>query len=182
MRRQSKVAWMHSVVNRFLPLSVLLAACSGASTPTSLVVVPTDSPQRATQIAADTLLTEGQSGYDLRCAHCHGYDGNGQIASSIDNTRSLGMLPVPAHNATGHTWQHPDQLLLQVIRQGIQNPLDHYPMPAFGDVLTDGESNQILAYIRLWWTDEQRAYQIEVTRRRAEIDREFDLATEPVNP
>jgi len=166
----------------FLLLTGMLTACSGATRPTSLVIVPTDSPQRATRIAADTTLSEGRSGYDLRCAHCHGYDGNGQIASSIDNTLSLGMLTVPPHNASGHTWQHPDQLLIQVIQQGIQNPLDHYPMPAFGDVLTNQEIDQILAYIRLWWTDEQRAHQTAVTRRRAEIDHEFGLATEQVYP
>ena len=156
----------------------MLTACSATPAPEPLTVVPTDSPQRAAQIASDPALSEGRSAYDLRCAHCHGYDGNGQRTSTVDNTRSLGMLTVPPHNATGHTWQHPDQLLIQVIQGGIQNPLDHFPMPPFGDVLTDEEIGQILAYIRLWWTDEQRSYQAEVTRRRSEIDRELGIASD----
>lgn len=153
----------------------MLAACSASSTPESLAIAPTDSPQRAAQIASDPDLMGGRANYDLLCAHCHGYGGEGQIASTVQNTRSLGMNTVPPHNATGHTWQHPDQLLIAVIRQGIQNPLDHYPMRPFEGVMTADEITQVLKYIRLWWTDEQRAYQTQLTENRSDQDREFGI-------
>jgi len=37
-------------------------------------------------------------------------------------------------------------------------------MPAFGGRLTPEEVQVILAYIKTWWSDEQRSYQSEVTK------------------
>lgn len=39
-------------------------------------------------------------------------------------------------------------------------------MPAFRDRLSDTELEAVLAYIKTWWTEEQRRFQDEVTRRR----------------
>jgi mono/diheme cytochrome c family protein len=114
----------------------------------------------------------------LRCAHCHGSAGAGQIAATVPNTQQLGLHIVPPQDATGHTWQHPSQLLRQVILNGIQNPLDHYPMPPFEGVITDEEIDQLIAYISLWWTDEQRQWQAQVTQRRAEGDAQSGLVDE----
>jgi len=85
---------------------------------------------------------------------------------------------VPAQDATGHTWQHPSQLLRQVILNGLQNPLQHYPMPGFAGAVTEEEVDHMIAYMSLWWTDEQRAWQAQVTARRAEINAEFGLNDE----
>jgi len=120
----------------------------------------------------------GQAIYDLRCAHCHGYGGEGQLSTTVENTRSLGMHIVPSHDATGHTWEHPDQLLLTVIQQGIRNPLDQYPMPAFESVLSPEEIEQVLDYLRLWWTDEQRNYQADLTQPYIELNRELGIESE----
>lgn len=155
---------------------VVLAACSVTTTPQPVSVAPTDAPERATQIAADPELVSGQANYYLRCVHCHGYSGEGQLTTTTENTRGLGMHIVPPHNGTGHTWEHPDQLLMEVIRKGIQNPLDQYPMPAFEGVMTDKEMRQVLTYIKLWWTDEQRRYQIQLTENRTSQNQEFGLA------
>lgn len=148
----------------------LAAACGSAATqpPALTLIAPQDLPTPAFD---DPVLREGQVNYDLYCAHCHGYDGQGQVEESIANTRELGMHLVPAHNADGHTWQHPDQLLLRVVKEGIPNPLSQYPMPPFGQVLTNEQIMGIYAYIKLWWTDEQRQQQAEVTARWDEISR-----------
>jgi mono/diheme cytochrome c family protein len=37
-------------------------------------------------------------------------------------------------------------------------------MPAFAGELTEAEVEAILAYIKTWWTDEQRASQAAVTQ------------------
>jgi mono/diheme cytochrome c family protein len=165
--------WLRLLVS--VGILVLIAACQPERTPRPAAVRPTDSPERAALIAADPNLQAGQAVYNLRCAHCHGYAGEGQLASTIPTTEALGLHTVPPHDATGHTWQHPSQLLRDSIRYGIQNPLVHYPMPAFQGAVTDEEIEQLIAYMRLWWTDEQRAWQDEVTQRRAELDAELGI-------
>lgn len=149
---------------------IVLAGCQTSTEPPSVAIALTDSPERAATIAADPNLRAGQTVYNLRCAHCHGNAGAGQIVATIPNTEQLGLHIVPPQDATGHTWRHPSQLLRQVILNGIQNPLDHYPMPPFEGVVTDEEIDQLIAYISLWWTDEQRQWQAQVTQRRAEGD------------
>jgi mono/diheme cytochrome c family protein len=165
-------------VQHFLALSaavLVLAACAPEPAMPQAAVFPTESPERLARIAADRDLQAGQTAYNLRCAHCHGYAGEGQLASTVANTQALGLHTVPAHDATGHTWQHPDQLIRQIILQGAQNPLNHYPMPPFEGVLSDDEIAQITAYMRLWWTDEQRAWQAQLTERRSAIEAEYGV-------
>lgn len=173
-------------MRRFLPLlGLLIAACSPrafVSNDTGVTVTPrpTATPAAAITLVApnalptsqftDPVLVLGEYQYNLVCAHCHGYEGQGQLAESIPQTEALGMHTVPAHNADSHVYQHPDQLLIRVIKEGVQNPLSHFPMPAFEGALTDEQINAILAYIKTWWTDEQRAHQAEITRQWAERD------------
>lgn len=162
----------------FITGIVVLAGCQTSSEPPIVAVRPTDSPERAAIIAANPNLQAGQTIYNLRCAHCHGYAGEGQLLSTVPNTQQLGLHTVPPHDATGHSWQHPSQLIEQVILNGIENPLEHYPMPSFAGVVTQEEIDQLIAYMRLWWTDEQRAWQAQVTQRRAELDAEFGITDE----
>lgn len=153
-------------------LLVIMAGCQSSPEPPTVAVRPTDSPERAAMIASDPNLQVGEQVYNLRCAHCHGDSGEGQLASTVPNTVQLGLHTVPPHDATGHTWQHPSQRLREVILNGIQNPLDLYPMPPFEGVVTDEEIDHLIAYLALWWTDEQRTWQQRVTQRRAELDAE----------
>lgn len=161
----------------FLLLALFIAACSGAnsSPATPLAMQPTSNPERDLIIMRDTGLQNGQYHYNLRCAHCHGYNGEGQLASTVQNTLDMGMILVPAQDATGHTWEHPDQLLREVILRGIPNPLAQYPMPGYEGAMTDQDIADTLDYIRLWWTDEQRAHNERVTARRAELDEQLGL-------
>jgi mono/diheme cytochrome c family protein len=160
---------------------LFLIACSATiSEPTPVVEISLVDPQNApTSVFVDNpALKEGEANYNLYCAHCHGYDGEGQIGNRAEPTLRLGMKVVPPHDSTGHTWQHPDQLLLLSIQDGIQSPLDHFPMPAFKDVLTEAQIMGMIEYMRLWWTDEQRAHQAQVTRQWAEIQASLVSATE----
>lgn len=107
----------------------------------------------------------GEINYKTYCAHCHGYNGEGQHSDTVENTLSLGMKTVPAHDSTGHTWEHPDDLLVQVILEGIDNPLNQYPMNGWGNVLDEQDALDIVDYMRQWWTDEQIAHQANITER-----------------
>lgn len=143
---------------------VLVAACApnAASTPLpDITLIPAQA--LPTSSIEDPVLRQGQFNYDRYCMHCHGFDGEGQIGESAEATRNLGMKVVPAHDSTGVTWQYADQVLLRMTKEGIINGLNRYPMPGFGTTLTDEEIMGLYAYIKTWWTDEQRAYQAEIT-------------------
>lgn len=146
MRRIGPLLW----------LALLLAACSGPpATPLTIELIHST----PTSVFDDPVLQQGERIYQRYCAHCHGYEGEGQIVDSVEHTLALGYHLVPPHDATGHTWQHPDALLVRVIREGVENPLHLYPMVGYEGRLTDEEIASIVAYMKLWWTDEQRAYQ-----------------------
>lgn len=111
-------------------------------------------------------LLRGKELYVYHCAHCHGLLGAGEPGfPNQDVPDAVGYMPVPRHDSYGHTWLHPDQLLIKSIMQGIQNPLSRYGMDAFEGLITEQEAMMILEYIKLWWTPEQRAQQAAATER-----------------
>lgn len=69
----------------------------------------------------------------------------------------------PPHNANGHTWHHPDQQLTDIVLNGFSFSVERQKMPAFKDTLTEDDVQAILSHIKMWWTDEQRQHQAEVT-------------------
>jgi cytochrome c553 len=152
---------------------LLLAACSQAETAPPPAATQAQTAWRALQLASNPIVKQGQTAYNLRCAHCHGYDGEGQLPQTIENTLSLGMMTIPPHDSSGHTWQHPDQLLLRTIREGISNPLDQFPMESYAEVMSDDEIMAVIAYIKLWWTESQRAHQAGLTKHWAELDQQL---------
>jgi mono/diheme cytochrome c family protein len=99
--------------------------------------------------STDRQLALGREVYDANCAACHGLQGEGQIALSVP----AGQNPAPPHDSTGHTWHHPDAQLIAVTTNG------GISMPAFGGTLSDEEIAASLAYIKTFWTEEQRLQQ-----------------------
>jgi S-disulfanyl-L-cysteine oxidoreductase SoxD len=154
-----------------------LVGCGTLVTPTPLPITLIAPQQLPTSVFNDPVLRLGQEQYNLVCGHCHGYNGEGQLASTVQNTRELGMNLVPAHDSSGHTWEHPDQLLFRVIAEGIQNPLDQFAMPGFGGGMTDEQITAVIEYMKLWWTPQQRAHQASLTREWARREQELGLTT-----
>ena len=99
---------------------------------------------------------QGETLYGANCASCHGGASGGAISDSP-----------PRHNANGHTWHHPDCVLTDITLRGAAawgaDPSTS-AMPAFAGDLTEDEIDAIFVYIKTWWTDEQRAFQAEVTQ------------------
>jgi mono/diheme cytochrome c family protein len=146
-------------------LVIFLTACgvmSLDSTPTPFIYTAAPPP---TPTLSNPILRQGERSYATNCAHCHGYNGEGQKLETIANTERLGMKTVPAHDSSGTTWKHADELLFMVIRGGVQNPLNQYQMPSYA-ALPDAEIWAIIAFMKTRWTDEQRAYQRAVTLYR----------------
>ncbi|MBF8286089.1 MAG: adhB, partial [Anaerolineales bacterium] len=74
----------------------------------------------------------GATLYANNCAKCHGAN----LEGAPDWKKPLpdGSLPPPPHDRFGHTWHHPDTLLLNIIANG-GNPAFDSKMPAFKDEL-----------------------------------------------
>jgi mono/diheme cytochrome c family protein len=104
--------------------------------------------------ASKALVERGATLYQTSCQACHGGATGGKLKD----------IP-PPHNANGHTWDHADQWLTGAILNGITFSQEAQKMPAFKDMLTEEDVQAILAYIKTWWTEEQRASQKKVTEQ-----------------
>lgn len=130
-------------------------------------VTPSPMPQVTGELARGRELYQ-------QCVHCHGDRGQGEPHNPNPNVPDqYGFMRVPRHDSLGHTWMHPDQLLVRIVQQGINNPLYRHVMPPYEAVLNEAEILLIFDYIKLWWTEEQRAQQEAATRR-------FELAQQPI--
>ncbi|MBR9653481.1 c-type cytochrome [Thalassovita aquimarina] len=147
-------------------LVVLAAATAGAW-------LFSDGAARSQDAGSEAIdLVEGRALYAEYCASCHGANLEGQ-----PNWRSPGpdgRLPAPPHDATGHTWHHPDSMLHSytklggkafLARQGMEFDSG---MPAFGDQLSDAQILNIIEFIKSTWPERQRTVQAE----RSEADRQ----------
>ena len=107
------------------------------------------------------VIALGAAVYQANCATCHGVSGAGQ--PNWQSRQADGALPPPPHDASGHTWHHPDAVLLDIIRRGGEavygGPGLRSGMPAFGGQLTAEEIDAVLAYIKTLWGDAEREYQ-----------------------
>ena len=127
-----------------LMLIPLIVACQNDDSPSS--VVETDEP---TDVVLVSDNVDGERLYIIYCANCHGVEGEG---SATDPN-------IPAHDDTGHTWHHDDDLLVDIITNGGMS----VSMPAFGQQLSPMQIEAILEYIKTFWTDEPCDYQTEIT-------------------
>jgi mono/diheme cytochrome c family protein len=110
-------------------------------------------------------LERGQVLYQP-CIHCHGEFGGGEPGNPNPNIPDqYGYMRVPRHDSLGHTWMHPDQLLVDIILNGVQHPLYRNIMPAYAEIYTEEDVLVLLDYIKLWWTEEQREQQAAATLR-----------------
>lgn len=93
----------------------------------------------------DELINRGQEIYTTSCASCHGANGEGQVPEAPMQPDETGRIPAPPHDETGHTWHHDDDLLFDYVKNGGRgDPELFYPMPGFGDSLSDEEAGQSL--------------------------------------
>lgn len=110
------------------------------------------------------VLALGKAIYQGRCAACHGVRLEGQ--PNWRQRDSAGRLPAPPHDASGHTWHHPDAVLFDITKHGVAKAanLKDYDsaMPAFEGVLTDAEIIAVLSWIKAQWPEKIRKQQDEV--------------------
>lgn len=115
------------------------------------------------------LVALGTKVYADYCAACHGRSLEGQ--PNWQSRRADGRLPAPPHDETGHTWHHPDRVLFDVTKRGVEAfGVQNYEsdMPAFAGILSDEEIWAVLAYIKSRWPQRAQAIQSEIDRRAAQ--------------
>ena len=127
-------------------------------------------PSDDTRIADPTnaeRVALGQALYREHCASCHGANLQGQ--PNWRQRKADGRLPAPPHDATGHTWHHPDDDLFRMTMHGFKPPLTpegyESDMPGFDGVLTPEQAWAVLAYIKSTWPPAILARQEDLNRR-----------------
>jgi mono/diheme cytochrome c family protein len=113
------------------------------------------------------IVARGKSLYARDCAACHGKNLEGQTP---DWRRPLpdGTFPAPPHDASGHTWHHPDTMLFEITKFGRLRSAprtNRTTMPAFGGKLSDDEIWSVLTYIKSRWPAEIRRRHDAMNRR-----------------
>lgn len=111
---------------------------------------------------------QGRRIYAEYCASCHGADLEGQPNWKLP--LPSGRLPAPPHDASGHTWHHPDALLFRIVKEGTAAVVGggyETDMPGFAEVLSDDQIDAVLGFIKSQWPRRERDYQRAVTSAAA---------------
>jgi len=136
-----------------LALLLLLAGCEQAG-----LLKPGDAQ----------VVARGKAVYAAQCAACHGASLEGQ--PNWHERDASGRLPAPPHDASGHTWHHPDQVLFDITKYGVAKAakIPDYvtAMPKYEGVLSDDEIVAVLSFIKAQWPPEIRNQQNEVNKRK----------------
>lgn len=143
-----------------------------AITAATVLLLPDGPPPGAGLLRPDdaAVLAEGRRIYDAQCASCHGAALEGQ--PDWRRRRPDGKLPAPPHDASGHTWHHPDAVLLELTRLGparlIGDPAYKSDMPGYAGTLDDDAIVAVLSYIKSAWPAaiRQRQDRLNETARR----------------
>lgn len=104
------------------------------------------------------VVASGKQVYERHCASCHGVKLEGQ--PDWRTRDASGRLPAPPHDATGHTWHHPDEVLFRIVKEGLAKtanlPDYRSAMPVYAGVLSDAEIVAALSYIKANWPPDIR--------------------------
>ena len=99
------------------------------------------------------VVAQGGSIYQTHCAACHGAKLEGQ--PNWRERDAKGLLPAPPHDASGHTWHHPDGVLVRITKLGVAKAANlkdyNSAMPAYEGVLSDQEIVAVLSWIKAQW-------------------------------
>lgn len=131
----------------------------GAVAATALVAlalfggVPGSSMRHSLRPDDASVVTRGERVYRTHCESCHGARLEGQ--PNWRERSADGRLPAPPHDASGHTWHHPDDMLFRVTKYGLARvaKLKDYnsAMPVYDGVLSDEDIIAVLSWIKAQW-------------------------------
>jgi len=122
--------------------------------------IKSDNALNRLDISDRKLVANGKKIYVAQCASCHGAKLEGQ--PNWQKRGKDGLYPAPPQTDAGHSWRHPDQYLIDAVKNGLFENGKPTNMPAFGKTLTDTDIISVLTYIKSEWSPEKRAIQKEI--------------------
>lgn len=136
-----------ALVGRLAQVSPSAAGVPVVINETAVPPIPTLNPE---------WVTQGAMFYAQECGTCHGAN----LEGALDWKKPLpdGSFAPPPHDSSGHTWHHPDSLLLAIIAEG-GDPAYNSKMPAFRDKLTEPERRAVLEFIKSTWGKNEAEFQ-----------------------
>jgi mono/diheme cytochrome c family protein len=156
--------------SRALPLAALVLAALAAA----LWLRP-DRPARMAGFLPHQdvrAIAAGARLYAEHCAACHGAALEGE--PEWQTPGADGRMPAPPHDASGHTWHHPDAQLFFMSKHGVAALVGRgyqSNMPAYEGVLSDAEIIDVLAFIKSTWPADIRAWHDELNLRTEAANR-----------
>lgn len=148
-------------------IAVSLVAATSISIAIALSVLWLKGPTGRADADDPAQVSVGRSVYAAQCARCHGNELQGQ-----PNWRERlpnGRLPAPPHDESGHTWHHPDRILFDITRRGLNPPNapEGYEsdMPAYHGVLSDAEIWAVVAFLKHSWPPLIQSRQRRITEQ-----------------
>ncbi|SEH36874.1 c-type cytochrome [Magnetospirillum fulvum] len=111
-------------------------------------------------------VARGAELYAAQCARCHGAGLQGE--PDWQRRKPNGELPAPPHDASGHSWHHPNEYLFAVTKHGMARfvPPDYKSaMPSYVGILSDAEIRAVIAFIQSTWPPEIRGRQAAISAR-----------------
>jgi mono/diheme cytochrome c family protein len=97
-------------------------------------------------------VSAGKRIYQQRCAGCHGRQLQGQPLWQLQD--QFARRRAPAHDASGHTWEHSDEELFHMTKYGRFSdtpPGVRSYMPAFAGSLDESQIVAVIAFIKARW-------------------------------
>jgi S-disulfanyl-L-cysteine oxidoreductase SoxD len=138
---------------RWLLLGIGASALTAATVGGTLALRVGAAPRMHFADADDpTKVKEGKQLYARVCSSCHGRRLQGQLLWQVRD--QYAGRRAPAHDQTGHTWQHSDEDLFFIIKFGrfpTTPPTVKSYMPAYGQSLSDNQILATIAYIKATW-------------------------------
>lgn len=157
---------------RHRSIGILIAAALGLSFLVAALALHAPGAGGAHFADADDAATvkRGKGIYMGHCASCHGRNLQGQPLWQL--TDGFAGKRAPAHDETGHTWQHSDEDIFHMIKYGrfTTRPVGAVSfMPAFKDILADRDTIAVTAFIKARWPTALRVSQAMLNPGRAGI-------------
>lgn len=143
------------MLNRFTLLISCVFICAGCdgtqqqSTRSLNDILNLTSSQVERQFEPDQ-IERGASIFQTHCENCHGKDAQG--TPDWRKPKADGKFPPPPLNGTAHTWHHSTAVLKHTILNG--GPPEVSTMPAWKDILTEQQVDDVIVWIKSLWSDE----------------------------
>lgn len=146
------------------------AAVVAAGAAASLFLWPAQSSDLLLKPNDPQAVAVGAQIYAEQCAACHGENLEGQ--QNWRQREPDGRMRAPPHDATGHTWHHPENQLFDLTKFGLakMSGLEGFKtdMPVYAEILDDAEIIAVLSFIKSRWPTEIRQRHDEMSRMSAQ--------------